>query len=160
MTTLLSLDTSTTRTGWSVFIDGFFYQSGAIDCSKSDKNEKLNDMIAMVTMELNTWEPDIVVVEQMNVSRNMLATRKLCELVGAVRAWTIWHDSFFYEMAPSEWRKAIGISTSGGKRDEYKELSKSYVKEYIIDRDITDDEADAICIGTGYIKLFADADSD
>lgn len=154
MTTLLSLDTSTTRTGWSVFIDGNFYQSGVIDCSKSDKDKKLNDMIALVLMELNTWEPDIVVVEQMNVSRNMLATRKLCELVGAVRGWTIWHDSFFYEMSPSEWRKAIGISASGRKRDEYKELSKAYVKENITDRCITDDEADAICIGVGYINVY------
>ena len=39
----------------------------------------------------------------------------------------------------------------GRKRDEYKKRSIQYAKN-IAHKDITDDEADAICIGQGFLK--------
>lgn len=156
MTKLVSLDTSTTKTGWGLFIDGQYKLSGLLDCTASKKEERLHDMAALIFMELDTWMPEIVVVESVHVSRNMQTTRMLCEVIGIVRAWTIINGAAFYELSPSEWRKLVGIQTAGRKRDEYKQLSVEFVKENVTDKDISNDEADAICVGLGYIKMFSE----
>ena len=58
---------------------------------------------------------------------------------------------FYYEMFPAEWRKQLKMQGKF-KTDEYKRMSKEYVKDRY-DKDVTDDEADAVCIGSAYIIM-------
>ena len=155
-TTLLSLDSSTKSTGWALWKDGFFCESGVIDLSDvKDMDQRSSQMMIQILTLLTDKEPDLVVVERMHVTRNMKVVRALCEVIGAIRGWCLCVDSFFYELGPTEWRKAIGMKTGREiKRDEYKQLSKEYVAEKFNVKDVTDDESDAICIGNAYINIF------
>ena len=154
MTTLLSLDTSSHSTGYAVFHNGVFYKSGIIDKSKSKKDDNLNDMIKSISELMSAHRPQIVVAEEVDVFRNHQTTRKLCELIGAVRGICLDRDIFFMEMTPNEWRSKLDMLQKKLKRDDYKAIAKAYVKDNFgldVDRD---DESDAICLGVAYCKLF------
>ena len=53
-------------------------------------------------------------------------------------------------VAPSHWRSVLGGSW-GRKRDEQKQHAIEYVKD-VLDKDVSSDEADALCIGLSFIK--------
>lgn len=102
---------------------------------------------------LNTHRPDIIVIEKLSVSRNMISLRALCKIMGAVYCYCILKNIFYFEIQPSQWRSKLGMQKANRKRDEYKELSIQYVRDKY-GLNVTDDIADAICIGEGYIKMF------
>ena len=103
---------------------------------------------------LKNYQPDIIVIEKLNVSRNMNAVRVLSKIIGAVYTYyTLTDDCYYFEIQPTQWRSQLGMQTGKKKRDELKKLSIEYVKN-TLGIDVTDDEADSICAGIGYIKMF------
>ena len=102
---------------------------------------------------LKEYRPDIIVIEKLNVGRNMVAVRHLAKVIGVVYCYSILNDCFYYEIQASQWRSQIGIQAKNRKRDEYKQLAIEYVKN-TLGIDVADDEADSICAGIGYIKIF------
>ena len=103
---------------------------------------------------LQKHKPDIIVIEKLNVSRNMNAVRVLSKVIGAVYTYyTLTDDCYYFEIQPTQWRSQLGMQTGKKKRDELKKLSIEYVKN-TLGIDVTDDEADSICAGIGYIKMF------
>lgn len=121
---------------------------------KDNSDKRIEDMCLLILHLLEKYKPDIIVIEKLNVSRNMVATRCLSKIIGVVYSYSILNrDVFYYEIQASQWRKQIGIQSSKRKRDEYKQLSIEYVKNNF-NKEVTDDESDAICAGIGYIKMF------
>lgn len=104
---------------------------------------------------LQKYSPDIIVIEKLNVGRNMVTTRALCKIMGTAYCYSILHNAFYYEIQASEWRSKLGMQKKGRKRDEYKQLSVQYVKDHFGIK-VSDDESDSICAGIGYIKTFTE----
>lgn len=158
---LLALDTSSSKTGWAIFENAKYKKSGVInfdtnECKKKYKGnseQRLEDMCLAIINLLKEYKPDIIVIEKLNVGRNMVAVRHLAKVIGVVYCYSILNDCFYYEIQASQWRSQIGIQTKNRKRDEYKQLAIEYVKN-TLGIDTTDDEADSICAGIGYIKIF------
>lgn len=161
-TKLLSLDTSSTKTGWALFNNGNFEKSGVInldtnECKKKYKNnseQRIEDMCLNIINLLKEQNPDIIVIEKLNVGRNMVAVRCLSKIIGVVYCYSILNKCFYYEIQPSQWRSQLGMQSSKRKREEYKQLSIDYVKKNF-NKDVSDDESDSICAGIGYIKMFS-----
>ena len=80
---------------------------------------------------LKEEKPDIVVIEKLNVGRNMVAVRALSKVIGVVYCYSILNDCFYFEIQPSQWRSKLGMQSSKRGRDEYKQLSIEYIKENI-----------------------------
>ena len=158
---MLSLDTSSSKTGWAYFENARYKKSGVIDldtkeCKKKYKNksdERIRDMCLAVWDLLQKYKPDIIVIEKLNVSRNMVSVRQLSKVIGAVYCYSILNDCYYHEIQASQWRSQIGIQGNGRKREEYKQFSGEYVKN-ALGIDVTDDESDSICAGVGYINMF------
>lgn len=152
---LISLDTSTTETGFAIFHDAILKKSGVIQSQEDDGPlGRLKSMGQGILELLDKESPDIVVLEKMNVGRNVKTARLLSELTGIVIGWTLRHPKVYYEeLSPSEWRSSLGLQ---GKfsREEMKRLSIQYVIENTGHEPVSDNEADATCIGLGYIKRF------
>lgn len=152
---LLSMDTSTTETGFAIFHDAILKNSGVVQSTEeSGPLGKLKSMGEGLLALLDKEKPDIVVLEKMNVGRNVKTARLLSELTGIVIGWTLRYPKVYYEeLSPSEWRSALGMQ---GKfsREEMKRRSIQYVIENTGHEPVSDNEADAICIGLGYIKRF------
>lgn len=161
-TRLISLDTSSSKTGWALFENGKYIKSDVInfdtnECKKKYKgnsDKRIEDMCLAIIELLKEYKPDIIVIEKLNVGRNMVAVRALSKVIGVVYCYSILNKCFYYEIQPSQWRSQLGMQSSKRKRDEYKQLSIDYVKEHFY-KDVSDDESDSICAGIGYIKMFS-----
>ena len=158
---MLALDTSSSKTGWAMFENSKYKKSGIInfdtnECKKKYKGnpeQRLEDMCLAIINLLREYKPDIIVIEKLNVGRNMIAVRHLAKVIGVVYCYSILNDCFYYEIQTTQWRSQIGIQSKNRKRDDYKRLAIEYVKN-TLGIDVTDDEADSICAGIGYIKIF------
>ena len=157
------MDTSSTKTGWAYFLDGKYKKSGVIDLDtkecrkkyKDNSSRRLEDMCLAVWNLLQKYTPDIIVIEKLNVLRNMHATRVLSKVIGTVYTYYILTDDCsYFEIQPTQWRGQLGMQSGRKKRDELKQISIEYVKN-TLGIDVTDDEADSICAGVGYIKMFS-----
>lgn len=129
---------------------------GLIDLHKNTDSElRLKDMAQHIWQLLEANKPDIIVIEKLNVGRNLQATRLLSKIIGVVYCYSILNpDVFYFEIQPSQWRKQLGMQSSKRKRDEYKQLSIQFIKEHF-NIEVSDDVSDAICAGIGYIKMFS-----
>ena len=148
---LLALDTSTKHTGYAYFVDGKLKRSGVIDSDIQDSKQRLNYMILMIYKLLDYVKADMIVFEDVKIINNQHTLVMLQEILGAVIGYCNAHLTQYKYYAPSEWRGRNGIQAYHAKRDELKRLSVEQVKEKY-NLDATDDEADAILIGTAYLK--------
>ncbi len=102
---------------------------------------------------LDKYEPDIIVMEDTYGQNDMMTLKMLSRIQGAVIDYGRRFNTEIIFKAPASWRKSVGIQqVEDGvriKRKKLKELSKTLVKQKF-DLDVTDDEADAICIGLSY----------
>lgn len=155
MITLLSLDTSTTSTGWAIFKNGVYQESGVIDEFKKEKNgyKRLELMTKELLKSIEQLKPDIIVIEKDVVFGNMKVIDLLMKIIGAVYGYCLFNGIAYYEFAPSEWRKYVKLQAFGRKRNEFKQASIKYVKDNF-DKEVNDDESDAICVGIAYCKKF------
>lgn len=149
---LLSLDTSSSSTGWAFFIDGEYKTSNVLVSDETDSAERLKDMVSKIIGLISVIQPDIVVIETPVVIRNPQVQRMLTMIFGAVYGKCISDDIEFQELRPTEWRKLIEPGPKPRKRDELKEWSKVKAKELFNVIDISDDVSDAILIGQAYVN--------
>ena len=166
--TLLSLDTSSTKTGWAVFKNGIYKESGVLDWSriKDNTEDRLQIMYIDIIQHIQKYEPDILVIEKDIVGsgkrQNMSTINTLVKLIGGVWAYCIQlnmdtsmnlptgeFNIFYVEYTPSEWRSLVGITAR--KREDCKAASIKRIKD-IYNIDVDDNEADAINIGEAYIN--------
>lgn len=155
---LISLDTSSTKSGWAYFENAKYKESGVIDLSKykGGSEDRLKEMCLNLLTILEKYKPDMIVIEKLNVSRNMNAVRVLSKVIGAVYTYYIQNDSCsYFEVQPTQWRSRLGMQDGRKKREELKKMSVEYVRDNL-DIEVSDDEADAICAGFGYIKLISE----
>ena len=156
LTTLLSLDTSSTRTGWAFFIGAKYNCSGVIDFTSKDakklsSDNRIKEMCLSIYELIKKYHPDTIVIEKLTVSRNMVTVRVLSKIIGTVYSYAIQNNIKYFEIEASQWRAALNMQKRGRKRDEYKKLSVQYAQR-VAEKKITDDEADAICIGESFLR--------
>lgn len=151
---LLSLDTSSNSTGWALFVNGKYEESGCIKID-ADSN-KMAAMIWRLFHLLETRRPNIVVTEEMVVTRNAKVARNLTMVLGAVFGKCLEIKSDYCSLRPTEWRKLIDSGKKPNKREELKKWSKQKVLELFDIDNINDDVSDAILIGQAYINMFKD----
>lgn len=166
-TILLSLDTSSTKTGWAIFGNGIYEESGVLDWSHVKETEdRLLIMYIDIIQLINKYEPDILIIEKDIVGsgkrQNMSTINTLVKLIGGVWAYCVQlnmdtpmnfqtgeFNVYYVEYTPSEWRSLVGITAR--KRDDCKAASIKRIKD-IYNLNVDDNEADAINIGQAYIN--------
>ena len=147
---ILGIDSSTTSTGWGVIDTKFVNELRLVDFGviKPPKQLETIDRIIYIERELRRilqdFKPELIVIEEMNVTRNMNTIRALVGLLTEIEVMLRNRQALYVKMTPSEWRKKIGIRC----RNERVELKKASI-EYVLEKyneKVSDDEADAICI--------------
>lgn len=152
---MVSLDTSTNKSGCALFVRGQLEEYNLIDLSKMglQLDDRINEMGRQLIGMLNHWKPSMVFIEEPKGHQNIELVRKLSEVLGIIRGWCIQNGAYYGEIKPSEWRKYCGLDQGGKKRVELKAASVEYVKtKYGIE--VNDDTADAICIGDAVVNRY------
>ncbi len=148
---LLSLDTSTKKTGYALWHKGKLKKYGLIDISHDkDISSREKKMILSIYDVISKFKPDTVVAEITAVARNVQTQRVLTLLLGAVYGKCVTDNIEFVMLRPSEWRSLVDKNPKPKTRDELKAWGISKCKE-LFDLDLdSDDISDAILIGFGY----------
>ena len=154
---LVSIDSSTNKTGMSLYVGGKLTEYDLIDLSKAgfELDPRINEMGKRIISLLSHWRPTMVYIEEPKGHGNVELVHKLVEIIGIVRGWCIQNSVYFEEIKPSVWRKYCGIEQGGKKRAELKAASVDHVKtKYGIE--VNDDVADAICIGGAVLNMYGE----
>ena len=114
-------------------------------------------MMSHIEEILDKYTPVVVVMEDGYGQNDMMTLKMLSRIHGDVIGWARRHDAEMVIKTPSAWRKEVGMPLRDAmgkllKREQLKELSKNIVKQ-VLGIDVTDDEADAICIGLSMTKI-------
>lgn len=153
---MVSLDTSSTKTGWAYWEAGELTEYGEIDHSKEkDIEVRFEDMCLSILSLLNRLKPETIVIEMESVTRNAHTQRILTEIIGVVHGWALSNYAEYVEYRPLAWRKLNCEEEEKvpAKREDAKAWSITKIKN-LFEKDTTDNEADAILIGRARIKEF------
>ena len=148
---LIGIDSSTKRTGYSIFRNAVLVNYGVINLEKiKDTDLKFNSMCLDILNLLNTYKPKILVAELTSMERNAVTQRKLTMILGVIYGWCLQNDCECIFYRAKEWRSLISQHYSS-KREEVKKWAMDYVKEHyqIV---VSDDVAEAILIGQARIN--------
>ena len=154
MNKILALDQSTRITGYAIFnASGNLLSYGKLNLTDNDLSERLNKFRKWLKNIIEQQEIDYVIFEdiqlQNNVVNNVKTFKSLAEVIGII-------DELLFEMnidcaavLASTWKSTLSIR--GRDRAAQKKSAQEYVlKTY--DLKPTQDEADAICIGSHYFQ--------
>ena len=143
MNRLLSLDTSTTSSGWAYFEGGEYVDSGVIQINTKDTSKRLKQMILLLFEYIDHYSPTTVIIETPAVVRNPQTQRLLTMIFGAIYGKCVVDNIEFCDLRPTQWRSLVDSEKKPRKRDELKEWSKNKVK-LLFGKNVTDDESDSI----------------
>lgn len=147
---ILAIDSSTTATGYCIRDKDKIVKFGVI---KPNKTLSTIERIIYIENELKAlWEkykPIYIIIEEMNVCRNMQTMRKLIGLIEHLEIEFTKLEALVIRVSPSMWRKN---KIKGKTRQELKEASRKYVKEKY-GLDVSDDESDSIILSEFKVEV-------
>lgn len=173
--TLISIDASTTKTGICIFEvteDALLYKTHHLlvapkaDYHKAGKNQsvykkfkleqtksRVEYMITHLYTYFMHYQPDVIIMEDIYTKSDPHSVKMLGRIQGAVLGYGLDKGCHVIFTSPQEWRSRVGIKSREGntiyKRPELKKQAVALVKD-IYGLLVTDDEAEAICIGLSY----------
>lgn len=145
---ILGVDASTKCSGYCLIDETSKLLSHSVFDYKGikDVDERIDLQIKEFIKLFKEWRPDICYVEDTWSKNNVQTTKNLTNVIGGIRCLCIGSKCGFNLILPSSWRSVIGIDGGRGTtRDEFKQRAIDWVKKYY-DLDVSDDEAEAICI--------------
>lgn len=143
---VLALDQATNISGFSVF-DGTTLRQYGTYTAFGSQHERINKIKKWVLKLVEAWHPDEIGIEGISTDalQNLKTTEALCRLAGVLIDALYERGIRVNVIAVNQWRKACGVK--GNIREEQKQSMQQIVKQrYNIN--VTEDEADAIGIGT------------
>lgn len=150
---LLALDQASNITGYAIFEDGKLLKYDKINLTGHDLGEKLVLLRKTIDSLICEWNIDEVIMEdiqlQGNVTNNVQTFKTLAEVFGVIYELVNELKVKNSAVLASEWKSVLGIK--GRDRAAQKRAAQQYVIDnYNIKP--TQDECDAICIGTYKLK--------
>lgn len=153
---VLSFDQSTKITGWSVFVDGQYTDSGVIDLHlNKDTEDRSRQMSVEICNLIETHKPDVVIIEEVAMQSNAQTLKLLARIQGVAIGFCAAHDIPLHILQPTRWRSALSFQQGNKvKREELKKQSFAYIREHLGFDDFSEDQAEACCINIAAQKIF------
>lgn len=158
-TFLLALDQSTNNTGFAVFKNQELIAHGIKNFNGNNYVQRVEKLREWVESLIIAVDNDIEIViediqlqtfsNKQNIGENpgIQTFKKLAQTQGALLTLFEEYNINYYIALATQWRKTCGIPEGRGRaRSQLKAAAQAYVKEQF-GIDVTEDEADAICIG-------------
>lgn len=144
---ILALDQASQISGYSIFDNGQLIDSGIFSVS-GDLPKRLIKIRDKTKDLINKYHPDKVILEDIQMeekqNNNVRTFKALAEVIGVLSAFLTENKINYECVLASTWRSELGIK--GKVREVYKKNAQAYV-EKCYQKKVSEDEADAICIG-------------
>lgn len=155
MSNLLALDQSSHTTGYAIFKDGKLEKASHFTAQGNDLGDRLEQIRNYIIILINEHDIDEVVFEDIQLQEmgnrevGLKTFKILAEVFGVVHELLTEMEMDYTIVPPIVWKATFKIAGKG--RAKEKEMARNYVlNTYNIN--CTEDEADAVCIGTHIIK--------
>lgn len=150
---ILALDQSSRITGWAVFEEDRLIKYGTYTTKKSNIEDRLYEIRQKIESLIEEYSIDTVILEdiqmQDNVIDNVSTFKKLAEVLGVLQELCVELEKPCHLVHSTVWKSALGIK--GHDRSAQKKSAWDWTnKTYNIAT--TQDAADAICIGTYFVR--------
>lgn len=150
---ILALDLSTKATGYAIYEDKKLIDYGLFKSSSTD----LIKRIRIITKKLEElilnldYTIDNIIAEEVPPSGNPKTFKALMFMQASVEFLAYDNKISIEYIYPNSWRSKCGIKTGrGASREELKQEDIKFAENMYELTGLTDDEADAICIGHSY----------
>ena len=143
---IIALDQATHNTGYSIYDNKKLVESGVFSVKSGEEIERIHKIRTWFDELIEKWEPSYVGFEELagSAEKNYTTLRTLARLQGVLMEEAFAHNIRIVLSNPGTWRSTCGVK--GRTRPEQKANMIAIVKKWY-DKDVTDDEADAIGIG-------------
>lgn len=151
---VLALDQATGISGWAVFDDKKLVQCGVYQTTKATAIEKIETVRQWVVSMVEMWNPTIVVIEDIQLQQfgdqkgnnieGVTTFKTLAHLQGVILNYFHVNKIKFDVIHSATWRSFCGVK--GRTRSDKKRSAQLLVKKWY-DAQVSQDEADAICLG-------------
>lgn len=154
MANLLALDQSSRTSGWAVFEDGGLVESGIFTFTDSNIGQRLVKIRNKVLQLIEDYNIDEVIFEDIQMQGGNVTTFKaLAEVFGVLNEVLEERNIPNSAVLAAVWKSKLGIK--GAHREEQKRNAQKFV-ENKYGLKVSQDESDAICIGTYKSQLQED----
>lgn len=148
---LLALDDSTTTTGWAVFDNEELAGYGKIEMTQASPTERIAALRQWMLSMIAKWNPNRVAIEDIQQQDNVQIFKVLAQLQGVLVNALFENKTDYDIIHVASWRSYCGVK--GRSRTELKKNAQAKIKEWY-DVSVTQDEADAICLGRYAVNEF------
>ena len=162
MSRVVSFDQSTRCSGYAVFENGQYIESGMIDMRKSELETGLRsfEMAKELWKIIKKYKPEHLVIEDTQQQNNVKTVIILARLQGMLIGYAEAHGVKVHILLPSQWRAALSyIQGPKVKRQKLKQQSIDYVKKNF-GLDLSEDQCEAIAEGVAAHKIFGFEDDE
>lgn len=144
----LALDQASRTTGWAIYDNKTLIASGHFSISANKIiQDRLKSFVTYLIDLIEKYHPEKIYYEGIQYQSNIETYKKLAYIQAMIIYFS--SDIPIVELSPSHWRSVIkdkhGIKF-GRSRIEQKQKAQEFVKDFF-NKDVTEDEADAICLG-------------
>ena len=149
---VLGIDASSKRSGVAAY-DGITHTTLLFDHSKEENVDvRINLMMLELGKTIEKIKPDKVYIEDTFSKNNIDTTKKLSNIIGAVRYVCAKNKIEYKLILPSSWRKVLNLdSGKNTKRQEFKQRAMEYIQKNF-NEELSEDVCEALCIAeAGYI---------
>lgn len=161
VTRTLALDQATNTSGWAVYDNKKLIAYGKINFTQTDTVERISKVRQWLINMIENWNPDKVALEDIQLqkfvgknghSEGAVTTYKvLAQLQGTLLVTCFEKNVSCSTIHTATWRAHCKITAKS--RNDQKRAAQLYVKNKY-DIDATQDEADAICIGSYTVEKY------
>ena len=149
MANILALDQASRVSGWSVFIDGELKDWGHLTTNQNEVGERLVAIRNFIINKVQEWNIDTIAFEdiqlQTSVGNNVKTFKVLANVYGVVLETAVELNKKVMIVPSSTWKSKLNIK--GRSRPDQKKNAQTFVMNTYNVKS-TQDESDAICIGT------------
>lgn len=147
---VLALDQSSRVTGYAVFDNNQLVTSGTFVTDDERFGHRLLEIRKTIQSMIDTYSIDHLVFEDIQLQQQGVTTyRALAEVIGVCEELAT-ELNIPYTIVPSvTWKSTLGIKGKG--RPEQKRNAQAFVVN-TYNKKVTQDESDAICIGTHFVN--------
>lgn len=160
-TRVLALDQATNVSGWCIFDNSVLVAYGKVSFSTGEALERMTKIRNWLLNMIENWSPDEIALEDIQLQKfagkngnteGAVTTYKvLAQLQGVLAVTAIEKNIPYAIVHTATWRSHCHINARS--RQDQKRAAQLYVqKKY--EKNVTQDEADAICIGTFMIEKY------
>lgn len=153
---LFSVDQASLISGWAIFENGNYANSGVIKKDKSTPIiRRVPQMANDICKKIEESNVDAVVIEGIQNQGSMKTTLDLARLQGGIMMWCEVNQKPLYILLPTEWRSALNYQQGPKvKREMLKEQSLNFVKSELGLNIDSEDENEACAINAAAHRIY------